>query len=108
MEMVGTGSLAEDVFKDTIWMDKQSTGPEKGHLGAINDAVRTGTNVVCVSDFVVNKLGHKLLRLASSKGARIWEVVRACARSRAVDRNRTAESPMTLRGDLHECPYRPL
>lgn len=93
----------QNVFKDTIWMDRQNTGPQKGHLDAINDAVRTGTNVICVPDFLLRinfAIGFTKL------GGRVCVCVRAC--SREFDRNRTAESPMTLRGDLHECPYRPL
>ena len=109
--MVGTGSLAEDVFKDTIWMDRQNTGPEKGNLDAINDAGRTDTNVVCVPDFQL-RISLAIMRYVWLVG-RVHAVGRSCVCmcvcvcvcvcvcSRAFDRNHTAnftcKSNRTLR-----------
>ena len=52
-EWLVPGRWQKNVFNDTIWMDMQNTGPEKGHLDGINDTVRTDTNVGCVHDFLL-------------------------------------------------------
>jgi len=105
-EWLVPGRWQKIVFKDTIWMDRQNTGPEKGHLDAINDTVRTDTNVVCVPDFLL-RINLAIMRYLWLVG-KVHAVGRSCGCSRAFDRNRTAESPVTLGGDLRECPYHPL
>ena len=50
-EWLVPGSWQKIVFQDSVWVDRQNTVPEKGHLDAINDTVRTDANVVCVPDF---------------------------------------------------------
>lgn len=105
-EWLVPGRWQKIVLKGTIWMDRQNTGPEKGHLDAINDTVRTDTNVGCVPDFLLR------INLAIMRYFWLVEKVRAvwwsCGCSRAFVRSRAAECPMTLGGDLRECPYRPL
>jgi hypothetical protein len=74
-------------------MDRQNTGREKGHLDAINDTVRTDTNVVCVPDFLL-RINFAIMRYLRLVG-RVRAVATPCGCSRAFDRNRAAESPMT-------------
>jgi len=105
-EWLVPGRWQKIVFKDTIWMDRQNTGPEKGHFDAINDAVHTDTSVVCVPDLLL-RINLAIMRYLWLLG-RVHAVGMSCVCSWAFDRNRTAESPMTLRGDLRECPYRTL
>lgn len=105
-EWLAPGRWQKIVFKDTIWMDRQNTGPEKGHFDVINDAVRTDTSVVCFPDFLL-RINLAIMRYLWLLG-RVHAVGRSCVCSRAFDRNHTAESPMTLRGDLRERPYRTL
>jgi hypothetical protein len=88
------GRWQKVVFRDTIWMDRQNTGPEKGRLDGNSDTVRTDTNVVCVPDLLL-RMKLAIMRYLRLVG-RVHAVGRSFACSRAFDRNRTAESPVTL------------
>lgn len=93
-EWLAPGRWQKMVFRNTIWMGRQNTGLEKGHLDAIKGTLRTYTNVVCVPDFLL-RMSFAIMRYLWLVG-RVHAVGRSCGCSRAFDRNRTAESPMTL------------
>jgi hypothetical protein len=97
-EWLVPGRWQKIVLKDTIWMDRQITGPEKGHVDDINDTVRTDTSVICVPDFLlrINLAIMRYFWLVEKVHAVGW----SCGCRRAFDRNRAAECPMTLGGDL--------
>jgi hypothetical protein len=90
-EWLVPGRWQNIVLKDTIWMDRQNTGPEKGHLDAINDTVRTDVNVVCVPDFLL-RINLAIMRFLWLVG-KMHAVGRSCGCSRPIDSSRTAESP---------------
>jgi hypothetical protein len=55
-----------------MWMERQNTGPEKGHLDDISETVRTDMNAVCVSDFLLR------INLALMLAGRVHTVGRSC------------------------------
>jgi hypothetical protein len=72
-------------------MERQNTGPEKGHLDGINETVRTDTNAVCVPDFLL-RINVALMRYLWLVG-RVHTVERSCRCSRAF-----ATAPPSLLG----------